>query len=88
MFWSVLSCTVISMTVHCAAVTDVGAQQACNALPHGQVLTFTLASTHTTQPTHTQSNSSLQSIDVSSNPHMDKSWQKLLNHVTKGKTRG
>jgi len=39
-------------------------------------------------PTATQSNSTLQSIDVTNNPHMDKSWNKLLNHVTKGKPKG
>ena len=34
-----------------------------------------------------QANATLQSIDVSHNMLMDKSWQKLLNHVAKGKAR-
>jgi hypothetical protein len=34
-----------------------------------------------------QNNATLQSIDVSNNMSMDKSWQKLLNHVVKGKAK-
>lgn len=36
-------------------------------------------------PPHTQSNTTLQSINVSNNASMDKSWQKLLNHLVKAK---
>jgi hypothetical protein len=35
-----------------------------------------------------QNNGCLQHINVSANDHMDKSWQKLLDHVVKGKARG
>lgn len=38
-------------------------------------------------PPHTQSNTTLQSINVSNNASMDKSWQKLLNHLLKGKAK-
>jgi hypothetical protein len=34
-----------------------------------------------------QGNTTLQSINVSSNSNMDKSWQKLLNHLAKGKAK-
>ena len=34
-----------------------------------------------------QANATLQSIDVSNNMAMDKSWTKLLNHVCKGKAK-
>jgi hypothetical protein len=34
-----------------------------------------------------QNNTTLQVIDVSNNMCMDKSWQKLLNHVVKGKPK-
>lgn len=37
---------------------------------------------------HVQGNATLQSIDVSRNANMDKSWQKLLNHLVKGKAKG
>lgn len=35
----------------------------------------------------TQGNTTLQSINVSGNSSMDKSWQKLLNHLVKGKAK-
>jgi hypothetical protein len=35
----------------------------------------------------TQGNTTLQSINVSGNSNMDKSWQKLLNHLVKGKAK-
>jgi hypothetical protein len=34
-----------------------------------------------------QGNTTLQSINVSNNDSMDKSWQKLLNHLVKGKAK-
>jgi hypothetical protein len=34
-----------------------------------------------------QGNTTLQSINVGSNDSMDKSWQKLLNHLVKGKAK-
>jgi hypothetical protein len=34
-----------------------------------------------------QNNSTLQTIDVSDGHCMDGSWQKLLNHVVKGKPK-
>ena len=36
---------------------------------------------------YVQNNTTLQFIDVSNNMCMDKSWQKLLNHVVKGKAK-
>ncbi len=34
-----------------------------------------------------QNNSTLQALDVSNNMCMDKSWQKLLGHVVRGKPK-
>jgi hypothetical protein len=66
------------------------AAAAAAARPRATDLHHRLCGPHSQSPPHpnpSQSNATLQSIDVSNNMAMDKSWQKLLNHVCKGKAK-
>lgn len=81
-------------------ITDAGAQLMCNALQVGAgIFGVRYSGLHAQRRCKhgsprlaaaarcTQNNNTLQFIDVSSSSYMDKSWQKLLNHVVKGKPR-
>ena len=82
-------------------ITDAGAQLLCNALQVRRLAGCSArrrpdrnlgrrAHAACARPgagPAAQSNATLQAVDVSANDHMDASWQKLLDHVVKGRAR-
>lgn len=83
------------------SISDAGVQLLCNALQVSPVRAAASYQRHQAPcvgcltsvcavcclPLVAQDNTTLQSINVSNNDNMDKSWQKLLNHLVKGKAK-